>query len=115
MITGITSLTPRVRRLIVLKFVFLTIGAFFWTARHGLVPRYASAMMRYGSGQVDVIGQLGLRCGTLALSTGLFRLIQESGVNAVLVLLALERANEIDFNIADESGCFPFNFENSFV
>lgn len=34
------------------------------------------------------------------------------GVNPVLRLLTLPCANEIDFNVADEPSCFPFNFEH---
>lgn len=102
----------QVRRFAMLEFVVLTIGAFFWTVCYGFVKRYGSARMRYESDRTDVIGPLGSRCWTLALSVGLFQLMEEYDADPVMGLLAIERANEIDFGAVKERGWFLFNFED---
>lgn len=64
---------------------------------------------------MDVVAPLGLRCWTLELSVGIFRLVEEYGVDQILGLLALARANDIVFSEAGERGWFPFKFEDSIV
>lgn len=41
--------------------------------------------------------------------------MEEYDVNPVLDLFALVRSNKIDFDIAENPGWFPFNFEDSIV
>lgn len=63
-----TQLMSRVRSLRLMEFFALTTDVFFKTVSHLLVPRYASARMRYESDRMGVIGRLGLRCCPLVQS-----------------------------------------------
>lgn len=91
--TNHTSLTSWVCRIAMLKLVLLTIGAFHQTVCHGVVPRYASARMRYNIDRLGMIGPLCLHCWKLTLSVGLFRLMEESDDDLIQGLLLLARPN----------------------
>lgn len=53
------SLTCRVRRLAMLEYVVLAVGAFFQTVCCGVEPRYDSVDMRNESDCIGVIGPFG--------------------------------------------------------
>lgn len=92
----------RVSRLAILKFVVLTISAPFRTVRIVVVPGYSTARIRDETDCIGVFGLLDSRFWTLALSVGIFRLMEEYDVDSVLDLLALSRGNEIEFGVVDE-------------
>lgn len=110
-----TSLTSRARCLAMLEFVFLTIAALLRTVCLCVVLRLASARMRYESDCICVIGPFELRCWVLAVSAELYWLMEEHDVDPVLGLLALERANKINFGVANKPGWLWFNFMDSIV
>lgn len=107
-----TSLTCLVRRLVFLEFFFFTISAFFWTVLYGVELSYHIARMRHYSGYISVITQLSSCYWTLALSDLQFKLMEEYDADAVLGVLALARANEIDFDVGKEPVWFLLSFEN---
>lgn len=90
-------------------------GAFFRTNLFSVQLRYGNAMLRYESGCLGMTSSLGLRCWTLALCAGLFRLMEEYNVHPVLGLLVLARSNEINFGFTDEPDLILSNFEDSIV
>lgn len=54
-----SSLTSQGRRLAMLELVVLTVGAFFRTARFGVVPSYGSVTMHYESALIGLTGSFG--------------------------------------------------------
>lgn len=110
-----TKLTSSVHRLAILEFVVLKIGAFFRAVRYAVVTRYGNVRMRHMSDRMGAIGSLGSFCWTLILSVGLFSLMEEYDVDLVLGGLALVRASEIDFGVAEKPVWFPFNSEDGIV
>lgn len=69
--------------------------------------------MPYERDPARMIGPLGSRCCCVAQSAGLFRLKKEYGVDPVPGLLAVARANEIDFDVENEPDSFLLNSRTS--
>lgn len=109
------SLTSRVLCLKMLKIVVFTIGEFFRTNFNGSAPKYGRASTLHESDHLGVIDLLGLRYWTLALSVGLFQLLEKYYVDAELDQDAPARASEIEFGAAENLGWFPFDFEDSIL
>lgn len=96
-----------------LKFVVLKIGAFFRAVCHSVLTRYGSARMRCKSDHNTLIGPLRSYYWKLALRIRLCLLMEMYGSDSVMCLLSLARANEIDFDVAEELSWFAFNFKDS--
>lgn len=99
----------RVRRLASLKCAVLTMGAFCWTDRFGIVQQYSRARTRYENDRIGDIDPLGSRYLTLGLSVGLFWLIKEDEVDPMFRLCALSRAYGIDFDLASRTALCTFS------
>lgn len=96
-----------------LEFTVLTICAFFSTARFGAVPGYASERMRYNNDFLGVVGSIDLGCWKLALSVGLFLIMEKYDIDPVMSLLALLRTDKINFVVAKKTGLLSFRLEDS--
>lgn len=112
---GGMSLTSRGGWFAMLKFLVLSIGAFFRTFCCGVLPRNGSKGIRYEKYCEGVIGLSGSCCWTLVVSAGLFQLIAEYDADAILGLLAVARAIMIYIGVAEERSRFPINFEDSIL
>lgn len=96
-----------------LKLVVLMSGAFFWTVRYGIIPGYGSARMLYDSNRIGMIAVVMLSVRAKLLTT--IWLIKKYDVDPILVLLAIARANDTNFGVAEEPSWLLFNFEDRSV